>query len=71
MMEPSIWQGVGLLLGTLTLYVVGEAFYNAFLHPLAKVPGPWYCRVSKLPWVRISPSGISLDFMKTFEHELK
>ncbi|ROW15980.1 hypothetical protein VPNG_02629 [Cytospora leucostoma] len=47
---PSTLQGVFLLLGTWALYIIAEVFYNAFLHPLAKVPGPWYCRVSKLPW---------------------
>ncbi|KAL4958020.1 cytochrome P450 [Aspergillus filifer] len=32
------------------LYVVGGAFYNLFLHPLANIPGPLYCRISKVPW---------------------
>lgn len=47
----SISEFAGLLAIGLVVYLVGEAFYNLFLHPLAKVPGPFSCRISKLPWV--------------------
>jgi hypothetical protein len=26
-----------------------KAFYNFYLHPLAKIPGPWWAAVSYLP----------------------
>ncbi|KAF9889003.1 hypothetical protein FE257_007980 [Aspergillus nanangensis] len=32
------------------VYYVAAAVYNIFLHPLANIPGPIYCRFSKLPW---------------------
>lgn len=37
----------GLILGV--VYVIGTAFYNAFLHPLARFPGPLSHRASYLP----------------------
>jgi hypothetical protein len=48
---PLAYQAIILLIGSVVLYALGEAFYNLFLHPLANVPGPFYCRVSKIPWV--------------------
>lgn len=41
---------IRLLVGTLLVYFIGESIYNIFLHPLANVPGPFYCKISKLPW---------------------
>lgn len=43
---------IRLLIAGLMVGLVAEAFYNIFLHPLANVPGPFYCKISKLPWVR-------------------
>ncbi|KAK7531677.1 cytochrome P450 71A23 [Phyllosticta citribraziliensis] len=36
--------------GLLTLYIVGSIFYNLFLHPLRKYPGPKLWAISRLPW---------------------
>ncbi|KAK7545388.1 cytochrome P450 71A23 [Phyllosticta citricarpa] len=36
--------------GLLTFYVVGSIFYNLFLHPLRKYPGPKLWAISRLPW---------------------
>ncbi|KAK2878179.1 hypothetical protein FQN49_001082 [Arthroderma sp. PD_2] len=47
---PTEFLAIHVVIGVLLLYFVSEAVYNAFLHPLAKVPGPFYCRISKLPW---------------------
>jgi hypothetical protein len=38
--------GVALLVVARWLYKV---FYNFYLHPLAKIPGPWWAAVSYLP----------------------
>ncbi|KAF7925501.1 uncharacterized protein EAE98_006726 [Botrytis deweyae] len=32
-----------------TIYLLGEAIYNAYFHPLADVPGPFWCKVSSWP----------------------
>ena len=34
------------VLGVVVLYYVGRSVYRLFLHPLAKVPGPWIATVS-------------------------
>jgi hypothetical protein len=47
----TVYQMLGFLVTLWVLYLAGEAFYNLFLHPLAGVPGPIHCRISKTPWV--------------------
>ncbi|KAL7892318.1 cytochrome P450 [Trichoderma sp. SZMC 28014] len=37
------------LLGAYATYLVFIAIYNLTLHPLAKFPGPFFCRISGLP----------------------
>lgn len=37
------------LLGAYATYLVFTAIYNLTLHPLAKFPGPFFCRISNLP----------------------
>ncbi|KAH7330188.1 cytochrome P450, partial [Rhexocercosporidium sp. MPI-PUGE-AT-0058] len=32
-----------------TLYLAGVAFYRFYFHPLAKYPGPWLWRITRLP----------------------
>ena len=32
------------------LYFVGLFVYRLYFHPLAKVPGPWYNKVSRIPF---------------------
>ncbi|GKT50059.1 trichothecene efflux pump TRI12 [Colletotrichum spaethianum] len=41
---------VGLVVGLAIFYGLGHAFYNLFLHPLAKFPGPIWMRVSRAPF---------------------
>ncbi|KAI0833908.1 cytochrome P450 ClCP1 [Hypoxylon sp. FL0890] len=33
----------------LVLFIVGKAFYNAFLHPLRSFPGPFFWKISPIP----------------------
>ena len=35
----------------LVAYLLGHTIYNLFFHPLRRYPGPFLCRISKLPWV--------------------
>ncbi|KAK8090591.1 Cytochrome P450 monooxygenase alt3 [Apiospora phragmitis] len=44
-------------LALLTLYLVGRALYNIFLHPLRSYPGPKLWAASRLPWVLASLRG--------------
>jgi hypothetical protein len=41
-----------LFVGLPIFYMVYNAIYNLYFHPLAKYPGPLICRISRLPWVR-------------------
>jgi cytochrome P450 len=36
----------------LILYFLGEAIYNLFFHPIANVPGPFFGRISNIPYTR-------------------
>lgn len=53
---PNGLQSVNLviaLLGLAGLYVVGNAIYFLTFHPLAKVPGPKLCAISRIPfWIQ-------------------
>ncbi|KAK8051556.1 Cytochrome P450 monooxygenase alt3 [Apiospora rasikravindrae] len=44
-------------LALLTLYFLGRALYNVFLHPLRSYPGPKLWAASRLPWVLASLRG--------------
>ncbi|KAJ5909051.1 cytochrome P450 [Penicillium taxi] len=35
---------------TWVVYIIAGVFYNLFFHPLTNVPGPIYCKISKIPW---------------------
>ncbi|KAI0146500.1 cytochrome P450 [Pestalotiopsis sp. NC0098] len=53
---PNGFQSVNLviaLIGLAGLYVVGNALYFLTFHPLAKVPGPKLCAISRIPfWIQ-------------------
>lgn len=40
---------VGLVNAFLVSYVVMTTVYNLYLHPLAKYPGPFWCKLSSIP----------------------
>ncbi|MCJ1401581.1 hypothetical protein MMC11_004797 [Xylographa trunciseda] len=42
----SLW----LLVAAPFVYLAYNVIYNLYFHPLAKIPGPWYCRITRLPW---------------------
>lgn len=39
---------VPVVVGLTTVYLVAISYYRVFLHPLAKVPGPWLAATSHL-----------------------
>lgn len=52
-----------ILLGISCLYLVGNAIYFLTLHPLAKVPGPKLCAITRLPfWINYM-KGNDVKFM--------
>lgn len=46
-------------LATIVTYTFGFVCYSIYLHPLKHIPGPWYCAVSRLPYVLHSLAGDS------------
>lgn len=49
--EPSstLWWLAYVIGGLYTLYLAGLVIYRLTLHPLARIPGPFLCRISYLP----------------------
>jgi hypothetical protein len=46
-MADDIWTRSLVTAAGLSLaYLTGLVFYRLFLHPLAKLPGPWYAGIS-------------------------
>ena len=43
----SLW----LLVAAPFVCLAYSVIYNLYFHPLAKIPAPWYCRITRLPWV--------------------
>lgn len=39
------------------MYSVGRSFYNVYLHPLAKVPGPRHYAITDIFYLRHSVAG--------------
>jgi len=37
--------------------LLGWVFYTVYLHPLRHIPGPWYCAVSRLPYIYTNLNG--------------
>ncbi|KAI1633880.1 cytochrome P450 [Biscogniauxia mediterranea] len=56
-MAMSILNFVGFGLTLAFLYVVGEVFYNLFLHPLRHFPGPLLMRAGRIPYFYKSITG--------------
>ncbi|GKZ73328.1 hypothetical protein AnigIFM50267_010012 [Aspergillus niger] len=48
--SPALHHSVVLLVVTIVLYLIADVVNNLFFHPLAKVPGPFINRISKIPW---------------------
>ncbi|KAF4225969.1 hypothetical protein CNMCM6805_005328 [Aspergillus fumigatiaffinis] len=45
------WQGITFLfIEVSALALIYSAFYNVYLHPLRKYPGPWWLAASRLPY---------------------
>jgi len=41
-------HAAGVLAAATVVYAIGHAVYRVFLHPLAKIPGPWYYPITAL-----------------------
>ncbi|KXH54221.1 hypothetical protein CSAL01_02283 [Colletotrichum salicis] len=52
----------------LALYFIGSAIYNVTLHPLADVPGPKICAITRIPYWRVALKGDDIEWMKSL-HE--
>ncbi|KAF2268555.1 cytochrome P450 monooxygenase-like protein [Lojkania enalia] len=46
----GIALSMGIFLSVVALYGLWTAFYNLFLHPLKHIPGPFFSRISGLPY---------------------
>ncbi|KAI5917092.1 cytochrome P450 [Camillea tinctor] len=57
MRQMLILPGIQAVVGVLSLTVVAYAFYQCFLSPLAKVPGPFWAKFSNLYRIRLSRAG--------------
>lgn len=44
-------------------YFLGQALYLATLHPLAAIPGPWLCAITRLPYWYHSLRGRDVQWM--------
>lgn len=49
--EHLLYLSLLVLVGTPVVYLLYSIIHSLYFHLLAKYPGPWYCRVSRLPWV--------------------
>lgn len=47
------------------VYAIGHGVYRVFLHPLAKVPGPWYYSITALFYMRRRVNGNWEQHLKT------
>ncbi|KNB09500.1 hypothetical protein FOXG_10066 [Fusarium oxysporum f. sp. lycopersici 4287] len=48
----------------LALYLLGNAIYHATLHPLANIPGPKICGITRIPYWLASLKGEDVKWMK-------
>ncbi|KAL0935526.1 uncharacterized protein CTRU02_210117 [Colletotrichum truncatum] len=48
----------------LCIYLLGSAIYNVTLHPLADVPGPKLCAISRIPYWLVALGGDDVEWMK-------
>ncbi|CAI6249755.1 unnamed protein product [Periconia digitata] len=53
------------LLACGALYYIGSAIYSITLHPLASIPGPLVCKITRIPYWYVSISGVDVPWMKT------
>jgi hypothetical protein len=52
------------IIAILGLYLVGNAIYYVTLHPLANIPGPKICGVTRIPYWLASLKGEDVKWMK-------
>lgn len=50
-------------------YLVGSAIHSVTLHPLADVPGPKLCAISRIPYWRVNMNGTDIHWMKKLHDE--
>ncbi|KAI0534905.1 cytochrome P450 [Xylaria digitata] len=55
-MMPSLSQ-VAVGASCIIVYSLASIIYNRFFHPLRKIPGPFWCSVSWIPWYKYWFSG--------------
>jgi hypothetical protein len=52
------------LLVSVILYYIISALYYVTLHPLASLPGPLFCAISRIPYWYVSLRGVDVFWMK-------
>ncbi|KAK6542546.1 hypothetical protein TWF694_006493 [Orbilia ellipsospora] len=46
--EMTVQTALAILFLVLIAYLVADAIYQLYFSPLSKIPGPWYCAISRL-----------------------
>ncbi|EQB58913.1 cytochrome P450 [Colletotrichum gloeosporioides Cg-14] len=64
-MVATILLGVGLL----AVYLLGSAIYSITLHPLADVPGPKICAITRIPYWLVALRGDDIEWMKSLHEQ--
>lgn len=64
-MVATILLGVGLL----GIYLLGSAIYSITLHPLADVPGPKICAITRIPYWLVALRGDDIEWMKSLHEQ--
>lgn len=52
------------VVGSLGAYLLASAIYSVTFHPLADVPGPKICAISRIPYWLVALSGDDVQWMK-------
>lgn len=58
-----------IVVGSLCTYLLANAIYSVTFHPLADVPGPKICAITRIPYWLVALSGDDVQWMKKLHDE--